>query len=186
MNKEEKIIMFESDEAAQIKTITGWVSSNGRYWGQDERAARYDGSTHHVCECGEVAERAYTRCKTCRDKQAIETWKAYPYKEWDGKALIYLSGPDKYFRDESELMEFCDEEQVNANDLMLVLCEPMHYSTVGYDDICQDSHEDWEPEDELTKAMNEFNKVIQSLPAHSWYPAKIRTSYDYTYKPESD
>ena len=46
MNDIKKIILPESPEAASIQTVTGWVSSNGRYWGNDEHMARYDGSTH--------------------------------------------------------------------------------------------------------------------------------------------
>ena len=36
---EKKIIMRESDEAASIKTVTGWVSSDGRWWGDHEAEA---------------------------------------------------------------------------------------------------------------------------------------------------
>ena len=34
---EKPIIMEDSPEAASIKTVTGWVSRTGRFWGNDER-----------------------------------------------------------------------------------------------------------------------------------------------------
>ena len=46
MNDIKQIILPESPEAASVQTVTGWVSRTGRYWGNDERMARYDGSTH--------------------------------------------------------------------------------------------------------------------------------------------
>ena len=44
---EKQIIMEDSPEAASIQTVTGWVSRTGRFWGNDERMARFDGSTHN-------------------------------------------------------------------------------------------------------------------------------------------
>ena len=47
---DKSVIMYDSPEAASIKTITGWVSSAGRFWGDNEHMARYDGSTHMKCK----------------------------------------------------------------------------------------------------------------------------------------
>ncbi|MDE9687494.1 hypothetical protein R4T22_18735 [Citrobacter portucalensis] len=38
--KTEKIVMMDSDEAASIQTVTGWVDRQGRFWGGDEHQAR--------------------------------------------------------------------------------------------------------------------------------------------------
>ena len=39
-NKEpEKIVPYDSSEAASIQTVTGWVSRSGRFWGNDEHMA---------------------------------------------------------------------------------------------------------------------------------------------------
>lgn len=32
--KTEKIVMMDSDEAASIQTVTGWVDRQGRFWGK--------------------------------------------------------------------------------------------------------------------------------------------------------
>lgn len=87
---DKKIIMEDSPEAASIKTVTGWVSSTGRFWGDDERMARFDGSTHKRCDCGAViAHRSY--CRACSDRKEAEKWEAMPEAEWDGVAMLKLS-----------------------------------------------------------------------------------------------
>lgn len=47
--KEKKIIPYDSPEAASFKTVTGWVSSDGIFCGNDEHVARYRGCTHIKC-----------------------------------------------------------------------------------------------------------------------------------------
>ena len=40
-NKEpEKIVPYDSAEAASIQTVTGWVSRSRRFWGDDEHMAQ--------------------------------------------------------------------------------------------------------------------------------------------------
>lgn len=48
--KTEKIVMMDSDEAASIQTVTGWVDRQGRFWGGDEHQARWCGATHRKCK----------------------------------------------------------------------------------------------------------------------------------------
>ncbi|MEB2744543.1 hypothetical protein [Citrobacter portucalensis] len=48
--KTEKIVMMDSDEAASIQTVTGWVDRQGRFWGKDENQARWCGATHRKCK----------------------------------------------------------------------------------------------------------------------------------------
>jgi len=48
--KTEKVVMMDSDEAASIQTVTGWVDRQGRFWGSDEHQARWSGATHRKCK----------------------------------------------------------------------------------------------------------------------------------------
>lgn len=186
MNKEEKIIMFESDEAAQMKTVTGWVSADGRFYGNDERAARYAGSTHSKCECGGMVEKGWTICETCRHKSAQERYLKLPYKDWDGKVPICLYDGDEYFWDEEKLLDYLYDHELNGSEVQLVFCDPVNYQSIDTETVAGDSHEDWEPSKELEEKIAEFNKYLATLPAHSWFPGKVRTSYDYTYKPDDN
>lgn len=185
---EEKIIMYDTPEAAMYRTgIEGWVSSDGRFFGKGERAeqmARYAGSTHHKCECGGVAKKGWVRCEDCQRKTANEDYSKLPYKEWDGDEPICLYNDDRYFFSEDELMDYLYDHELNGSDVQLVLCQPMHYQPIDSETIAGDSHEDWEPSKQLEEKIKEFNAYLATLSPHSWMPGKIRTSCEYTYTPE--
>jgi hypothetical protein len=181
----EKKILYDSPEAAQFRTdIKGWVSADGRFYGNDEHIARYAGCTHKKCECGGETEKSYTCCENCRAKNRAERYNKLPFKEWDGKEPICLYDGDEYFFDEDSLVDFLYENEFNGSDVMLVICEPVYHSFASGEDFADDAHEDYEPPDKLAKAIQELNKVIKELPPHSYMPGKTRTSYEYTYKPE--
>jgi hypothetical protein len=176
---EKKIILDTSDEAAKLVTVTGWVSSDGRFWGKDERAARYAGCTHSTCECGKLMERAYTKCEDCRHKADIERYNKLPFKEWDGDESVYSHACDKYFFNEEDLVEYCEENEIEPQELRLVICEQNNYNEVESDywaDIMPDDGDGDLPK-ELQKALDNLNSVIHTLPPCSYYPGKIRTEY---------
>jgi len=83
----EKVIPFDSPEAARLVTVTGWVSSDGRFFGNlddAERIARYAGCTHQPCgECGVLCEKMYTRCPECRAKEESKRFAEKKRQEWD-------------------------------------------------------------------------------------------------------
>lgn len=174
--KEEKIIMYDSEEAASQKTLTGWVSANGRYWGKDEHMARYDGCTHKKCECGNATEKSWIRCEECRHKSDVERFNKLPFKEWDESENVCTWDGDKYFFHVDDVIEYMEENDLKEIDLLI--CEPIEYSLIDFEQITgSEVHEDWEPEVELEKAVNKLNKVIKELKPHSWQPGKIRTNY---------
>ena len=180
---EKLVIMEDSPEAASIKTVTGWVSRTGHFWGNDERMARYDGSTHKRCECGEIIEqRSY--CRKCSDRKEVERWQAMPEVEWDGAAYLYSQTADQYFRDEQEIADYCADadEPCTPDDLHLVICTPNYLREV---DLCEDNSEEM-PEDgdesyftaEVQEALEALNKAIREsrTPAQaiSWSPGKTK------------
>lgn len=184
--EDKKIIHYDSPEAAVFKTgIEGWVSSDGRFWGKDEHMARYTGCTHMPCDgCGAQIQRGYSRCEACRKKKATENWKALPFVAWDGKAPICTWDGDKYFFSEDELIEWLYENELSGSDVELVFCESQSYSEIDYSYWGDEAHEDWEPPKELEEAVEKLNELLRKLLPHSYTVGKIRTSYDYTYKPE--
>jgi len=72
MKKEEKIILYDSDEAATKVQIWAWKDSKGRYH-LNENTARYSGSTHRKCDCGELMGVGHT---PEQKKEIIERLKA--------------------------------------------------------------------------------------------------------------
>lgn len=173
----EKIIMYDSPEAAERVTITGWKSKgdDNSFWGDDEHMARWCGCTHKVCECGNIMSKSYTKCETCIAKIDREVYNKLPFKEWDKKEVVCINDGDKYFFDIDELRDYMHFN--NLTEIDLLICDPIHYNELEADDYCQDAHEDWEPEKELEDAVKAFNEVIKTLAPHSWTPGKIRTKY---------
>jgi hypothetical protein len=181
MKEEKKIIMYDSPEAASIQTLTGWVSGpNGgyksHYWGEDEHQARWSGCTHIKCECGKVREKAYTCCEDCRNKNDRERHLKLPFKEWDGKEPVTEAFGDRYFFNLEDLEEYMAENEIEEIDLLI--CDPVHYSHIDSEYIVNgEAHEDWEPSGELENKIKELNDYLSTLPPHSWYPGKIRTTH---------
>ncbi len=182
---DDKIILSTSDEAAQKITVTGWVSRNGRFYGEDEDLARYDGCTHRPCQtCGEPAERSYIACKKCRKVFEKERYLKMPEKAWDGEGFLWSEALDMYFRSVEDIEDHLDSEEIDEPfDLLLVLCEPRYASQIeGDDHFCDDLPEDTELEDvapKLSAALDALNKVIhEEKEILCWWPGKNRTSVE--------
>ena len=119
MDKTKEMVMFNSDEAAHLQTgISGWVSRNGRFFGNDERAARYDGCTHTICEdCGGPVERGWLVCEDCREKKAIANFNAMPKEVWNEEDGIYSESYDKYFWSWEEVDDYCYDENIKEEEI---------------------------------------------------------------------
>lgn len=179
---EKKEIRYDSPEAAIYKTdIKGWVSADGFYYGKDEHMARWRSCTHVKCEsCDNYVSKTWTKCEACRNAASIERYKALPYLEWDRQTPLCIWNDDRYFFSEDDLIEYLEENEMQGNDLMLVLCSAMEYREIDEGYFGCDAHEDWEAPKELAEAIDKLNKIVKELPPHSYTAGKIRTSYDYT------
>lgn len=174
---QEKVIMYDSPEAAEFKTnIEGWVNSEGRFWGKDEHMARWSGCTHLICECGKTMSKHYTKCEDCRAEGERQRYNALPTKEWDVQEYLYSHAADKYFFSPEDLYEYCEEEEVDPNDLRIVDCDPNYLSTLDFDgDLFPDDNEAEDViDDELLKMLDELNKKIQVHKPISYSPGKVR------------
>ena len=163
-----QVVMRESDEAAQLKTVTGWVSRHGQFFGDDERTARWAGCTHEVCDgCGAVIDRGW--CKSCREKKDLEKWLAAPREPWDGTTPLYSDAFDKYFfHDEWE--EFAEDKGVDLDDLRLYICTPQYGRPIDSQYFEDELPEDGEVPDGIQTAMDALNKAIEEAGPLSWYP----------------
>lgn len=179
MRNDFKIIHYDSDEAAKIVTLTGWLSSDGRFWGQDEHMARYSGCTHQKCDCGNITERGRTKCDDCSNKLHIERYNKKPFKEWDSQQFVYCEHYDKYFFNKGDLDDFIEEEEIDAQSLMLVICDPQNFGELNNDyweDVLPENG-DGELPKLLQEAVDNLNKIINTLSPASWIPGKYRTEY---------
>jgi hypothetical protein len=174
-------IHYSSEEAAQQMTLTGWVSSRGLFF-TDEHLARFDGCTHLLCKCGNEMERRYTDCSFCRKTQEVESYKALEFKEWEGEFPLTLFDHDEYFWDEDDIINYCEENDVQCSDLMLVFCQPRFAKEIDADDYLCDILEYGSLSDidlELAIAFDNLNSVIRSRKQPlSWVAGKIRTKLE--------
>ena len=168
MSKHEEIIVLDtSDEAAKLVTVTGWLSRDGRFYGNDERLARFAGATHKTCECGEVHNiRGY--CNNCRNKKMDAKYAAMQRVEWDGSSPLVIFDSDTYFFDADELAEYCDEHDCKPSELRLCHCKP-NFARLMESDYWEDIlTEDGDIPDALEAALNNLNDVIAKCPPLSW------------------
>lgn len=181
--KNETVILFEDESAAKfVENISGWVDINRRFFGNNkdsEQMARYSSCTHKRCECGEIMTKHWTKCEKCRTKSAIERYNLLPFKEWDGKEIVYSDLTDQYFRDIDEIEEYCGENDIEPSELRLQLCVPNRFNEIDSDywsDIMPDDG-DGELPKKLQAALSAFNEVVKSLSPASYSPSNTRTAY---------
>jgi hypothetical protein len=174
---ENKIIMYDSPEAAQLKDLKLWVAHGGFAY-EDESTARYAGCTHKVCACGEVTEKHYIFCKNCRDKKDREKYLSLPVVPWDGVTPLCIFNSDHYFFDESELEDYCEENECKKEDLQILICRPQFAHEIQgdiYEDLLPDEAD---LPDEIQNAIDECNKKIKEYGKPlSWIQGKERPSW---------
>ena len=177
----EQLLYNDEKSARFVEGIKGWVDKDGRFFGNDklsEHMARYSSCTHIVCGCGEIMPKGWTKCKKCREIQDMELYNKLPFMEWDGKVPVYSKAFSEYFFGSDAIDDYLEEEEIKAEDLRLVICTPNNFMQIDYDywqDIMPEDLE--ELPTVLLNALEEFNKVIESLPPASWSPSKFRTEY---------
>ncbi len=173
--KEEKIVMYESPEAASIQTVTGWVSRLGHYFGDNEHIARYDGSTHKVCAgCGGIVARS-GYCQACRSKRDDEAFHALPAEPWDGTTPVFSHHLEKYFFG-GELEDYLADEEVDVEGLQLVHCTPVHLRQIDdstWEDELSTEDDYMDLPEAVQVALDALNEAIKAAPAVTWLPGKI-------------
>jgi len=135
--------------------------------------------THTDCKsCGNEFKKRYTydhTCSNCLHKNNIDKYYTFPLVEWDGKACLfdYLSD-DKYFFDTESIVEYCEDNEINPRDLMLVVCSTSNFSAIDFDNWAEEVHEDWEPSAEFEKKLQEFNDFLSKESTQTWFPTDKR------------
>jgi hypothetical protein len=171
----EQVVNFDSPEAAKLTTVTGWMSREGRFYGNDERAARWGGCTHTACtNCGKFTPKHCLLCDDCKRAKEDAKWAARPRKEWDGKAMIFSETTDEYHNspeDAEDCLEWNDG--MTMEDLRLVICEPNYAGELTDEIFCDELDEDGNTPPELDAAIEVFNKAIKNIPPLSWSPGEF-------------
>lgn len=167
-------ILNTSDESAKFVTgIDGWVDRNGRFWGNDERMARWSGCTHIACKgCGKPTPKSYSICSDCREKKAIEKYAARIGLRWDGYRPLYSEATDKYFFNDDELRDHLNGTKDTIESLRLIICRPHYLNLVDEEYLCSDIDESPELPSDVMEALDALNEVINEQGPISWSPGK--------------
>ncbi|MFD1770836.1 hypothetical protein [Sphingobacterium suaedae] len=138
--------------------------------------------THDDCkECGIEFEKKYTHdlyCDACLHKRRVDRYKALELVEWDGETPLVIFGDDQYFFNEDDIISYCEDNECQPNDLMLVVCRTSNLSQIDWDHWMDEVHEDWEPSAELTRRLIEFNEFLSNEPSNTWFEGKKRVTLD--------
>lgn len=172
----DEMVLNTSDKAARRITVEGWVSRDGRFYGEDERIARYAGCTHVECgECRAPARKGRIYCPECEGRRAQARYDTLPRAEWDGSSLIYSEVADEYFSDVDYLLDHCEEHGVRPSELRLVHCEPEYIRPIDPWDHCADElPEDGDPPDWFCDMVGKVNAEIERRKeVLSWVPGKV-------------
>lgn len=167
--KTDKVIDYASPEAASIQTVTGWVSRAGRFWGNDEHMARYEGSTHRICKTNPAHGMHQTNsyCKKCWDEKRDAKWASMPRREYDGSPVCVFDS-DRYFFDADEIISWLEDNDIKPEDARLVFCEPIYLRQLTGEEWADDLPEDGELGDQVAAALDALNKVIAAQPPAGW------------------
>lgn len=164
------VILPGSPDTAAQKTVNGWVSRHGRFFGANEAAARYDGCTHVAChDCGRPTRKGSRTCSACRDQHDLAHYQARPRQAWDGTTPLYSEALERYYATLDEAIAD-QEEGVPLADLRLVLCRPNHARLLDDDYFADDLAPDAPLPPALAAAVRAFNDTVRTLPPLSWSP----------------
>lgn len=139
--------------------------------------------THDDCaDCGIEFEKQFTyakRCESCYWKEKRKKYEALDIVEWDGKTPICIYDDDTYFFDEDDILIYCEDRNIKPSELMLVLCQTNNFSTIDFDQWCDEVHEDWEPSSEFQKKLKEFNDFLEEESTNTWFPTNKRVTISF-------
>ena len=176
-------ILYSAPEAAKEVTVTGFADITGRFWGKDEHMARWCSCTHIICACGKEVEKNWTICNDCRYTKARAKYQEMEFEEWDGKSYLYCNLHDHYFSDLQEVADFCEDKEIEASALELIICEPQYARQIDDDFFCDELPEDMSFADCATDAavlaLDAFNEAVKGM-ILSWRPGDTRTTIDLT------
>jgi len=182
MKQEEKLILNTDKDIVEAVMVLRWrTDKDNRVFDTEEYARNYV-ATHKKCDtedCEAIVKIGWRRCDNCTHYSYREMYNKLTYKEWDGESLLSLFDNDVFFSDIDEIHDYCEENDVNPSDLMLIICEPIALRNVELDywedDVPEncDGLASYRPE--LAKKIQELNDWIDSQPPLSWSEGRFRT-----------
>ena len=149
------VVLYDSDQAAELKTIQCWVTRNG-FLTLDEHHARVLGSTHNKCKCGQIISKPFISCSKCEEQEYFTKFKAFNKVDYDGEPVaVYsytLEGKQLHSEwtemlwNEDQVFNFAKSHNIPLEDLNLVLTRPLGIPHLDAEEIYEDYvWEGWTP-----------------------------------------
>jgi hypothetical protein len=158
------IVLYDSPEAATYQAWEGWVSRDGRFWGEDENMARWAGCTHKACpKCGTVYE-VSSFCNQCRDREMAAKFAVFPVEKWDGETPLCLFGGDRYFFGQGLLDWLADHPE----EVRICKCKPGYLSQIDPGQWANDLPEDGDLPSAVQEALAALNAAIAKSGPSCW------------------
>jgi hypothetical protein len=175
-----KIVPFDSDEAAQRKSVEGWVSRDGYYYAEDERTARYAGCTHVKCaDCSALIPKTNAVCDPCATIRLSVEFATLPKELWDTQTPLVLFETDTYFFDVHSVTHYCRQHSTSPEQLQLVICEPVYGSELDAADFLSgELPEDGEIPEGILEAAIKFNEAIKAAGPLCWVQGTSAATID--------
>lgn len=182
-----KVILFDDPNLVEYRTnLEGWTGPNNLYYGkgdEGERRARYANCTHKRCECGNNYEKN-SFCRPCSEKKSRENFLKLEEVEWDGESMMCERYGEKFFSDLEDVYEYCEDNEIEIEDLELMLCrKEVGISQINIDELNEEycdaddngvSH--YHPE--IAKKVEELNELIRNAEPKLWFQTNKRIKID--------
>ena len=170
--KMDEMILSTDAQAAHYETdIKGWVDRNDRFWGTDERGARWSGCTHTPCkQCGHPTSKNYYLCESCHEEKRIESYSHLKRKKWNMGTPIYSEKTDTYFEKIADLEDYMEDFKGTLQSLRLLICEPDYLPVVSENYLNDELPDDVELPSDIQEALDNLNDVIEGSEPISFSP----------------
>lgn len=163
------VILPDSDEAATAQSKLVWQARTGQTV-DDETVARWLGSTHERCSCGQIIERGTHSCEDCAQTHARERYAQMVKGGWDGKSALYSIAMQTFYPS-PDAAQATLEPGEPIDTLQLVICTPIVTEPLSAGLICDLPFGAPVPS-RLQAAIELFNSMTQGLVV-GWKPIAV-------------
>ena len=163
MKVRDKPIILEAEADVEYKQVSGWVTKDGYFFGEDEERARLHTATHKKC-LRDSTHPIFTKnsyCQVCYQLARDAKYESMEVVEWDGESYLTVFDDDKFFRDYETLNDYAEELGVAVDDLKLIICEKVGIPQIDvaiWDDLVEEY--DMIPS-EILYALEHLNQIIE-------------------------
>lgn len=178
-----EIKLYDDPNLVEYRTdLEGWTGADKLYYGkgkEGEHRARYANATHKKCECGNVYPKNEW-CNVCSENKKYANLMRLEEIEWDGESMMCIRGDNRFFSDMDEVLDYCESNDVEPEELELMHCEKqVRISEVNIDELNEECMtEDGEGVShyypEIADKVEELNELIRNAEPKLWFSTNKR------------